>query len=68
MGTVLSCSLCCERGDKIGSSDNPYPLVAQLNCQCWQSIVLTLCPAVFECDTASVVNAGFKQTLAECRH
>ena len=48
--------------------DDGHPAADQIGRQFRQSIVLTLCPAVFDRDVLAFDVAGFAQPFAECRH
>src|SRR6516165_6444629 len=42
-------------------------VAAKISCQCWQSLVVALCPAVFDRDVAVLDVTGFAQPLAKCQ-
>ena len=39
----------------------------QLGCECWQSIILAIRPAVFDLDVLALNMAAFAEALTECR-
>src|SRR5262249_16416859 len=56
---------CCRRTSS-DQNDRSYAAIHQLSRLLRKSIVLSLRPAVFECDVATLDVAGFSQALLDC--
>ena len=55
-GWLRGRAICCHHGDLTAD---------QIGCQCRQSIIMTLRPAIFDGDVAAFDIAGFAQSLVE---
>src|ERR1700675_1965120 len=64
-----SCSLCCKCcRSAAGRGNHSHPTTNQICGQCWQSIIVTLCPAVFDCHVSAVDVPHFAQARMERTH